>query len=394
MRHLDLFSGIGGFALAAKTVWGDNYENVAFCDIDPFCQAVLTKNFPNARILGDIKALKGDAFGPIDLITGGFPCQPFSAAGKRRGTGDDRDLWPEMFRIIREAKPRWIIGENVAGFVNMELERTVSDLEAEGYEVQAFIVPACAVGAPHRRDRVWIIAHAGGSERGRLSGIGRKEVSPLRGGDKTYSDTKGKRRRQGDSQQGGEYEGDGEKRIGGRRPAFNNSGTANSDRQRLAIRPRLGSVNEQERSAPVGDYWDEGWYEAATQLCVVDDGLSARLVRLPDGSKISGARWRKEALKGAGNAIVPQVAEQFMAGIYEVDLFMRLPLSRPLGIVNPMSEALTHKEISAKGGKTTMSRLSPEERHALAKKAAQRSVEVRKKKARKRKTFEAGHGNE
>ena len=155
MKVLDLFSGIGGFSLAAK--WA-GYTTVAFCEIDPYCQKVLKKNFPEIPIFSDIKKLKrSDINGSIDIITGGFPCQPFSVAGRKKGTEDDRDLWPQMFRVIKEFKPTWVIGENVAHFVNMAFQRTKIDLESEGYEVQPFIIPACSLGAPHRRDRVWIV---------------------------------------------------------------------------------------------------------------------------------------------------------------------------------------------------------------------------------------------
>lgn len=160
MKHLDLFSGIGGFALATQTVWGDEYENVGFCDNNEFCQQVIKKHWPNAKIYGDIHELKG-TIGSADLITSGFPCQPFSDAGKKKGKSDNRYLWPEMLRVIREIRPTWVVGENVAGLIGMaEFETVCSDLEAEGYEVQPFIIPACAVGAPHRRDRVWVVAYS------------------------------------------------------------------------------------------------------------------------------------------------------------------------------------------------------------------------------------------
>lgn len=169
MRHLDLFSGIGGFALAAESVWPD-VEHI-FCDIEPFAQAVLRKHWPEAKIYDDIKKLEGGGLGTIDIVTGGFPCQPFSAAGQRRGKEDDRHLWPEMLRVIREAAPRWVIGENVGGLLTwnggMVLDEVYADLEREGYSVWAFVIPAAAVGAPHRRDRVWIIAHADGGTNGR-----------------------------------------------------------------------------------------------------------------------------------------------------------------------------------------------------------------------------------
>jgi len=159
MKHLDLFSGIGGFALAAK--WA-GMETIGFCEIDSFCQKVLFKHWPNVPIHSDIKTLKlypSPYHVKIDLITAGLPCQPFSVAGKKRGKEDDRYLWPELLRVIREVKPTWIVAENVSGIVAMELDNIIDDLEAENYETQTFVIPACAANAPHRRDRVWIIAH-------------------------------------------------------------------------------------------------------------------------------------------------------------------------------------------------------------------------------------------
>lgn len=139
-------------------------KTVAFCEIDPFCRKVLRKHWPDVPIYDDIRALtksqlERDGIKGIDVVCGGFPCQPYSIAGRKRGTADHRDLWPEMFRIIKELKPTWIIGENVAHFVGMAFTRTKIDLESEGYEVQPLIIPACGVGAPHRRERVWILAY-------------------------------------------------------------------------------------------------------------------------------------------------------------------------------------------------------------------------------------------
>ena len=160
-RHLDLFSGIGGFALAASWVWGSAHQVVSFCEIDLFAQKVLKKHWPDTPIHDDIKSMNGEQYGRIDILTGGFPCQPYSFAGERRGSKDDRALWPEMRRIIKESKPRWIIGENVAGFVSMDLDKTLSDLETEGYETATLIIPALAVKTEHKRERVWVIANAG-----------------------------------------------------------------------------------------------------------------------------------------------------------------------------------------------------------------------------------------
>ena len=158
-RILDLFSGIGGMSLGLERA---GMRTVAFCERDDFCRAVLAHHWPDVPIHDDVRTLTGGDVGRADLICGGFPCQPWSYAGKRRGTSDDRDLWPEMLRVVAEVRPRWVLGENVAGFVSepMGLDRCVADLEAEGYEVRPFMVPACAVGAPHRRDRIWIVAHA------------------------------------------------------------------------------------------------------------------------------------------------------------------------------------------------------------------------------------------
>ncbi len=166
LKMLDLFSGIGGISLAAQ--WA-GIETVAFCEINGFCQKVLNKNFPGVPIHDDIKTLTkqtliemGVEDGPVDIISGGFPCQPFSVAGKRRGAEDDRYLWPEMLRVISECKPNWVVGENVANILNMGIETVLSDLEDLGYEVQIFIIPACSVDAPHQRKRVFIVANSNG----------------------------------------------------------------------------------------------------------------------------------------------------------------------------------------------------------------------------------------
>jgi DNA (cytosine-5)-methyltransferase 1 len=167
--HLDLFSGIGGFAIAAQNA---GFETIGFSEIEPYACAVLNKHWPNVKNHGDIKSINGIK---ADLVTGGFPCQPYSVAGKRKGAADDRALWPEMLRVIAEARPAWIVGENVAGIINMELDRVLSDLEALGYATWPLVIPACATDARHRRDRVWIVAH---SMRGRHTGS-RKPVNAV-----------------------------------------------------------------------------------------------------------------------------------------------------------------------------------------------------------------------
>lgn len=160
--HVDLFSGIGGFALAAE--WA-GWTTRLFCEIDLFCRDVLSRHWSDVPCHGDIRSLTAarlrdeHGIGEVDLLTGGFPCQPWSAAGSRKGADDDRHLWPEMFRVIQETRPRYVLGENVRGLVKAGLDDIVDDLESEGYACEAMVIGAVAVNAPHRRDRVWILAN-------------------------------------------------------------------------------------------------------------------------------------------------------------------------------------------------------------------------------------------
>jgi DNA (cytosine-5)-methyltransferase 1 len=164
MTHAGLFSGIGGFSLAAQWM---GWENVFDVEIDAWCRKVLHKNFPTTQLFSDVCTFNGLPFrGTIDVLSGGFPCQPWSSAGKQLGTEDPRHLWPQFLRVIREIQPRYVVGENVRGLLSwgqgIQFEAVCAELEAEGYDVLTFLLPAAGVGAPHHRDRLWFIAHRHG----------------------------------------------------------------------------------------------------------------------------------------------------------------------------------------------------------------------------------------
>jgi DNA (cytosine-5)-methyltransferase 1 len=299
LRHGSLFSGIGGFDLAAEWM---QWENVFHCEWNEFGQKVLKHYWPNAISYEDITKTDFSIHrGDIDILTGGFPCQPYSAAGKRLGKEDDRHLWPEMLRAIREIQPTWVVGENVLGLVNwnggLVFEEVQADLESEGYEVQPFVLPAAGVNAPHRRDRVWFVAYAT-SERNpspRKSG----EIKRNRGENNGESQLRRKQTERAN----------GLPTMGGNAPNANSNGfqggispiehkqsrSAQGDAQKClpTYRRRLQFENFPTQSA----------------ICGGDDGLPTEL----DG--ITFPKWRNESIKAFGNAIVPQVALQIFKAI-------------------------------------------------------------------------------
>jgi DNA (cytosine-5)-methyltransferase 1 len=315
--HLDLFSGIGGFALAAR--WA-GFRTIGFCEIDKYCQKVLAKNFladaagrynnnittrqtePNPCspvIMSDIRELDGRTFAGVTLITGGFPCQPFSCAGKRRGKEDDRHLWPEMLRVIAEARPTWVLGENVTGIIGMELDSCLSDLETIGYATRPFVIPACGVDAKHRRNRVWIVANA---QRDGCSATESRPGTlqqPARSGgvsDVAYAQYSDRRT---------EHKIDREThgRHGLRRSGQD---VADNESQRLQGK-RSGRVKEPEAHEREG-----------ISLCNSGDGS----VWSPEpdvGRVANGIPNRVHRLKGLGNAIVPQVAYQILRAIAQIE---------------------------------------------------------------------------
>ena len=283
MTHLGLFEGIGGFALAAQ--WA-GWHTSTVVEWNPYCQAILKKNFPDATIYGDIKQFDGRPYaGQIDIITGGFPCQPFSHAGKREGATDDRYLWPEMLRIIRQIKPAWVVGENVAGLLTMDgghiFAGILADLENAGYSTETYLIPAVSVGAPHRRDRIWIIAYNSGIGCGRWPYFKREEEA-------------------------------GRSRIIGE----NKRSITNTNKPGLEKRESKQGNNGTEQPTSFRNFWTEHWYEVATRLCRVDDGISGGvdgIGPIPAKAK-KGKAHRLEAL---GNAIVPQIAYQIFEAINE-----------------------------------------------------------------------------
>ena len=163
LKVLDLFSGIGGFSLGLE--WTGGFETVAFCEIEKFPQQVLKKHWSHVPIYSDVKELtyeklRADGIDTIDVITGGYPCQPFSVAGKQKGEQDPRHLWPEMLRLVKECRPSWVIGENVSGHIKLGLDTVLDNLESEGYSARTFSISASSIGAKHKRERVWIIANS------------------------------------------------------------------------------------------------------------------------------------------------------------------------------------------------------------------------------------------
>ena len=372
MNHGSLFSGIGGFDLAAE--WS-GFTNLFNCEWEEFPRKVLKHHFPNAEQFGDIKEFNATTYsGRIDILSGGFPCQPFSVAGKRKGTEDERYLWKEMFRVIRECQPRWVVGENVRGLVNwsdgLVFETCCSDLEALGYSVQSFIVPACAVNAPHRRDRVWIVAHSDNIRTSsRLGEVQSKDGEiPERNNDAKPSDTS--TRNASDTQRirlehtekprslekrEGETRLDTAKPIetnGERRNAPNtdneerNGRCSPSERERQEAEQRGNGIFSatarlsKKRNAPDTDSArtrqdnrqresgqldqkseNNDWknFPTVAPVCGGNDGLPKEL----DG--ITFSKWRRESIKGYGNAIVPQVAHRIFESIKDYEKRKKSP---------------------------------------------------------------------
>ncbi len=368
MKHASLFSGIGGAELAAT--WME-WQNVFHCEINEFPRKVLEYWYPNSVSYEDITTTDFTSWrGKVDILTGGFPCQPFSMAGKRLGAEDDRYLWPHMLRAIREIQPTWVVGENVAGLVTMvqpgeefevgsqtslfnesyrtreeqpyTIEEICQGLEREGYSVQPFVIPACAVGAPHRRDRIWIVAHRTDAgfegKQGwevntdephapadtKCSG-GRKmdnEVQPkLADGERIDGNgvfrtppNANSQRWSGGSEQTHEREEVQAKRANifcnAERPSSWET-SSHPDSNGLENRNASGKQHTQSRHGFKAFSRKTDWADFPTQspICGRDDGLSLGLVN------ITFPKWRAESVKALGNAIVPQVIYEIFKAI-------------------------------------------------------------------------------
>lgn len=335
MNHLGLFEGIGGFSIAARWM---GWETKAWCEWNPFCQQTLKYHFPEAEGFGDITKTDFTPYAnTIDILTGGFPCQPFSQAGKRKGKEDERHLWPEMLRAIGEIQPRWIIGENVSGLVNwsggLVFEEVQTDLEAKGYEVAPFLLPACGKDAPHRRDRVWIIAYSDSNRNRNIERQDREKdglqeqyreaicAREFIGADTriiTNSKSNGNSgairevERENEEQQTRKEQGEGKPTFGNYGNIWDATNTGNKGLQGSEkFRSVRGSRTEQHQQST--GFLCTDWQNFPTQspLCNGNDGLSSRL----DTKAISFSKWRNESIKAGGNAIVPQVAYEIFKAI-------------------------------------------------------------------------------
>ena len=303
MRHVDLCSGIGGFALGFE--WAGLSRPVLFCDIEPWSRKVLHKHWPDVPIAEDVKELANDPDGLIpecDILTAGYPCQPFSLAGERRGTEDDRHIWPYILSIVKAKRPAWCVFENVYGHVSMGLDEVLSDLEREGYATRPYIVPACAADAPHRRDRVWIIARnmadtvsAGSQARDRdgmgddHGSCGNQEQFARPGSESHVANADSSRQQQGHEEMA-------------RRPSEQPDGSGIQPRETVAdpecIERQRGCTGSVLRERDVQAQSGRGSQDAQVRWAVEP----------AVGRVANGIPRRVDRLRGLGNAIVPQIA--------------------------------------------------------------------------------------
>tara|TARA_R100000152_G_C6781569_1_gene216342 strand:- start:415 stop:1323 length:909 start_codon:yes stop_codon:yes gene_type:complete len=293
LKVLDLFSGIGGFSLALEST--GHFETIAFVEKDEFCQKVLAKNFKGISIEGDIRNVKGNRY-ETDVITGGFPCQPFSVAGKRKGTDDDRYLWDETIRVIRECKPRWFIGENVEGIINIQdgmvLRQVQNDLEEEGFEVRCLIVPASGKGAWHHRKRVWILANSNSRVRGRGRTVEQGRANKVWG----FCAAKEE-----------QPECNIRSEAVGCNAVLRKEDVSNTKHERFSqgMQSKTTSNGNRQRESKS----KETWWQTQSRVCGVPNGVSYKL-----------DKNRAKRVKALGNSIVPQIVYEIGKAIILAEL--------------------------------------------------------------------------
>ena len=339
MTHGSLFSGIGGFDLAAEWM---GWENKFHCEWNEFGKRVLKYYWPEADSHDDITKTDFTKYnGTVELISGGFPCQPYSSAGKRLGKADDRHLWPHMLRAIKEVAPRWVVGENVRGLTNwnggLVFDEVCADLENLGYQVAPYLIPACGVNAPHRRERIWFVAHSRHNSKRKTGSCTNDEGSEL-----TTLHTKGQRRErqtifnsglcdlQGNASDteciGLQCEGQSAELEGKRFSEYN---AQNNVQHTYGIGQECRMHSQQSENAiselvSKSNAWfnqRESWHNFPTQspICSGDDGISNQL----DG--ITFSKWRNESIKAYGNAVVPQVVYQIFKAIEQYEATQHNP---------------------------------------------------------------------
>jgi DNA (cytosine-5)-methyltransferase 1 len=296
MKHGSLFSGIGGFDLASEWM---GWENVFHCEWNPFGQKILKHYWPKAESFEDITKTDFTKYAnKIDILTGGFPCQPYSSAGKRKGKEDDRHLWPEMLRAISEISPRFVVGENVRGLLNwnggMVFDEVCAELENYGYQVAPIVIPAAAVNAPHGRDRIWFVAHSGKfrleqCENTAEMGTRQKEIFGKGNQSSLQPKTTSK--------------------VGN--ATNTNCNGFDKCHSNNEIKPSQRRFNAFNDINQVPTNWDQ--FPTESPICGGNDGVPNRL----DG--ITFPKWRQESIKGFGNAIVPQVAFEIFKAIQQCD---------------------------------------------------------------------------
>ena len=305
LSHVDLCSGIGGFALGFQ--WAGLSKPVLFCDIEPWSRKVLHKHWPDVPIAEDVKELANDPDGLIPrtdpkrtILTAGYPCQPFSHAGKRLGHKDDRHIWPYLLQIVAQKRPAWCCFENVYGHVSMGLDQVLFDLEGQGYATRPFIVPACAVDAPHKRDRLWIIAHTDSH----CEPNGPVNVSQEQRLDVSDTDSAGQQQ----SNQEMAREPSEQSDSGGVQPGQTVADTSVRELQRRGQEQVYEQPDIQMQSGR-GSQGEPPQRSTLSGLGGMADGIPRWLDEPGDTPRtVKGVKGRADRLKGLGNAIVPQIA--------------------------------------------------------------------------------------